>query len=395
MLILVTNVGSTSLKFKLFDMDGEKVLASGKIDRIGGAKSSYVYSAKGIEQRSEITAPDYATAIKHMVSSLLHPEHGVLKSLDEIAAVGFKSVHVKGMTGTLLLDEKVMKAMEDYYFIAPAHNPPYVNAIRMFQEAMPGKPMVGVFETSFHTTMPEHAYMYSVPYEWYEKYGIRRYGFHGASHRYVSQRVAELLGRQQYKLISCHLGGSSSLCAVKDGKSMDTSLGFSLQAGLPQGTRAGDVDCFVPLYMMKECGMSLDEVATALTKKSGLAGISGVGSDMRDIEAEAAKGNKRAQLALDMYCYSVKKYIGAYAAALGGVDAIAFAGGIGENGVALRAKILSDLEFMGVKLDPERNASGPAERVISADDSKVIVFVIPTNEELIVARETAKLVSSM
>ncbi|HHV79625.1 MAG TPA: acetate kinase [Firmicutes bacterium] len=393
MLVLVTNVGSTSLKFKLFDMKDETVLASGKIDRIGSPKSAYVYSGRGVDIKEEISAPDYATAIDKMIASLTDPVHGVIGSLDEISAVGFKTVHAKGMTGSLLLDERVIKAMEEYYFIAPAHNPPYVKAIAMFKQAMPGKPMVGVFETSFHQTMPDYAYMYPIPYEWYEKYGIRRFGFHGASHRYVSQRVAQLLGKSQFRLVSCHMGGSSSLCAVKDGKSVDTSLGFSVQAGLPQGTRIGDVDAFVPLYLIKECGLSVDEVATGFAKKSGLAGISGIGSDMRDIQEAASKGNDRARLALDMYCYAVRKYIGAYAAALGGLDAIAFAGGIGENGVEIRAKVLSDMEFMGVKLDPKRNSEGPAERVISAPDSAVTVFVVPTNEELIVARETAKLVA--
>ncbi|MGE5485749.1 MAG: acetate/propionate family kinase [Ignavibacteriales bacterium] len=392
MLILVTNVGSTSLKFKLFRMEDEGVLASGKIDRIGGSASVFSYSAGGTGFSREVVAGDYSAAIRMMVDALTSAETGVIASLNEVQAVGFKTVHAKNVTGSVLLDERVIQAMEDYNDIAPAHNPPYVTAIRMFQEAMPGKPLVGVFETSFHQTMPDYAYMYSTPYSWYERYGVRRFGFHGASHRYVTERVVTLTGVADTRLVSCHLGGSSSLCAVLNGKSVDTSLGFSVQAGTLQGTRCGDVDWFAAYHVIRQAGISVDEAARQLVKESGLKGVSGVSSEMRDIEKAAAQGNDRARLAVDMFCYTVKKYIGSYAAALGGLDAVAFAGGIGENSAVIRARVLAGLEFMGIEMDGARNQDGPAERVISADSSKVRVYVIPTNEEIIVARETARVI---
>ena len=392
MLILVTNVGSTSLKFKLYRMEDEQILASGKIDRIGGKASTFSYSAKGAAFTWEVVAGNYSEAIRLMVEALTSEEAGVISSLSEVEAVGFKTVHAKNISGSVLLDECVIKAMEDYNDVAPAHNPPYVTAIRMFQEAMPGKPLVGVFETSFHQSMPDYAFMYSVPYSWYEQYGVRRFGFHGASHRYVSERISSLLGTDQVRLVSCHLGGSSSLCAVYNGKSVDTSMGFSPQAGPLQGTRCGDIDWFAALHVIKEAGISLDDAARQLVKEGGLKGISGVSSEMRDVEAAAAQGNDRARLAIDMFCYAIKKYIGAYAAALRGLDVVAFAGGIGENSTNIREKILGGLEFMGIELDKARNTSGSAERLISADTSKVKVFVVPTNEEIIVARETAKVI---
>ncbi|HHY36531.1 MAG TPA: acetate kinase [Firmicutes bacterium] len=393
MLILIANVGSTSLKYKLFDMETEEVLAVGKVERVGNPPSLFSHEAPGVNFRGkEVVAEDHTGAIKLMLDALVDPAGGVIKDLAEIAGVGFKTVHARGVSGSCLLTEEVIAAMEEYEGIAPAHNPPYLAAIRIFQKLLPGKPLVGVFETAFHQTMPPEAYLYGVPYEWWEKYGIRRYGFHGASHRYVSERVRELFGPVRH-LVSCHLGGSASLCAIKDGRSIDTSMGFSPQAGILHSNRCGDVDPFILYYLVEKGHYTWAEAKKALVTNGGLKGLSGVSGDVRDIEAAAARGDERAAVALEVFCYGIKKYIGAYAAILGGLDVVAFTGGIGENGNAVREKVLEGLEFLGLQLDREKNQVRGQEALISTPDSRVKVMVIPANEEIIVARETRKVLA--
>lgn len=392
MKILICNVGSTSLKYRLFEDSSWECISKGKVERIGGDSSAFRFSLlDGAEVGGTEAIRDYESAISLMLSHLVG-QAAPLRSLGELSAVGFKVVHAKGVTGVQLLDEAVIKAMEAYNSIAPAHNPPYIKAIRVFSRLLPGVPMVGSFETGFHSRMPRRAYLYGIPYEWYEKHGIRRYGFHGASHQYVSERVAAILGGMPGRLITCHLGGSSSLCAIRDGVSVDTSLGFSLQSGVEHQYRCGDVDSFIMPYLMKEAGMSADEVEAGMTKRGGLAGISGLSGDIRDLEEAAGAGNDRASAALEVFAYEVKKYIGAYAAALGGVDAICFAGGIGENGARMRARILEGMGYLGLELDEARNLELTGEGEISAPGSKVKAFVIPTDEEQIVAKLTIGLV---
>ncbi len=392
MKILICNVGSTSLKYRLFEDTAWECISKGKVERIGGDSSTFQFSLlDGAVVSGTTVIKDYESAISLMLEHLVGPT-APLKSLNELSAVGFKVVHAKGVTGVQLLDERVIKAMEDYNSIAPAHNPPYIKAIRIFSKLLPSIPMVGSFETGFHSRMPRRAYLYGIPYEWYEKYGIRRYGFHGASHQYVSERVAAILGAMPKRLITCHLGGSASLCAIKDGVSIDTSLGFSLQSGVEHQYRCGDVDSFIMPFLMKSAGMSEEEVEIGMTKKGGLAGISGLSGDIRDLEEASEAGNDRALAALEVFSYEVKKYIGAYAAALGGVDVICFAGGIGENGAKMRSRILEDMEYLGVELDAKKNLELRGEGEISAPGSKVKVFVIPTDEEQIVAKLTIGLV---
>ena len=395
MLILIANVGSTSLKYKLFDMGTEEVLAVGKVERVGNPPSLFSHEAPGVSIRGkEVVAEDHTGAIKLMLDALVDPAGGVIEDLAEIAGVGFKTVHARGVSGSCLLTEEVIGAMEEYESISPAHNPPYLAAIRIFQKLLPGKPLVGVFEMAFHQTMPPEAYLYGVPYEWWEKYGIRRYGFHGASHRYVSERVRELFGPVRH-LVSCHLGGSASLCAIKNGRSIDTSMGFSPQAGILHSNRCGDVDPFILYYLVEKGHYTWAGAKEALVTNGGLKGLSGVSGDVRDIEGAAARGDERAAAALDVFCYGIKKYIGAYAAILGGLDVVAFTGGIGENGIAIREKVLTGLEFLGIHIDKEKNQVRGQEALISTPDSRVKVMVIPANEEIIVARETKKVLSEL
>lgn len=405
MRILVSNVGSSSYKFRLFEMEGERLLAEGGVERIGNPPSRYSYRSAAWRTEGVLEAPDHLAAIHHVMAFLTDSAEGppVLRSIGELDGVGFKAVFAKGYLTSAVVDEGVIAGLEAYIPILPVHNPAYIAAIRAFQELAPGVPLVAVFETWFHQTLPPYAQELGVPRSWVREHGIRRYGFHGASHRWISQRAPELLEaigrlrvpREELRLISCHLGGSSSLCAIRGGRSVDTTMAFSTQSGLLQGTRCGDLDPFVPLYMMEVGGLSLQAVQQALQKDAGLAGISGVGGDMRDIWEAARKGNPDAQLALDTFHYGVKKWIGAYAAALGGVDAIAFTGGIGERGAENRAAILEGLEFLGVRLDPERNAQLRGEGAIHREDSTVALLVIPANEEIIVARETARRVQEL
>jgi len=406
MRIMVSNVGSSSFKYQVIDMETETTLTRGAVERVGNPPSLFTHSVPGREDlEMEIHALDHGSAIKRVIEAILDPGSGVLKDLSELAGVGFKTVFARGITSSALITEDVINALEDYIPLAPFHNPAYIAAIRAFQEMLPDKPLVAVFETWFHETIPDYAYIYSVPYEWYEKYGVRRYGFHGASHRYISERVPQILKTpaEKLKIISCHLGGSSSLCAIKYGKSVDTSMGFSAQSGVLQSTRCGDIDPFIIPYIMDKEDLSTDELREILAKRSGMLGISGVGSDMRDLQEAASpvrrdsqstkKGNRRALLTIKTYNYGVKKYIGAYAAAMGGLDVLAFTGGIGERSASCRAEICEGLEFLGVKIDAEKNRSNIGEGGISSEDSRVRVLVIPANEEIVVARETARIIS--
>jgi acetate kinase len=399
MRILVPNLGSTSLKYQLIETDSETVLARGKIDRIGGGESQVVAWETGMAEESRSTAqiPDHRAAIKILVDRLADLDGGGAAS-EGISAVGFKAVHGgPRYCGSFPVDDQLLAAMQDYVSVAPVHNPIYIQAMQIFRELLPGVPMVAVFETGFHSTLPDRASFYGVPYEWREKYGVRRYGFHGSSHRYIAQRVPQLLNRaaEGLRLISCHLGGSSSICAIHNGKSVDISHGFSPQSGLEQSSRAGDLDAFVVLEVMDKEKLSPSEMGRLLCKKGGLAGISGLSNDVRDLEKASDEGHSRASTALAVYIYQVKKHLGAYAAAMGGLDAVAFAGGIGENSWRTREQVCSGMEFLGIHLDLESNRfRSPGDRIISIPGSPVTLLVVFTNEELMVARETLRVLSS-
>ena len=393
--ILVINCGSSSLKYQLINSETEGVLAKGLCERIG-IDGMLTYQPEGGEkEKSEIAMPTHTEAINAVLAALTNEKSGVIKSLSEVGAVGHRVVHGgEKFTSSCLINDESMKAIEECNDLAPLHNPANLIGIRACQELMPGVPMVAVFDTAFHQTMPDVAYTYGIPYEYYEKYKVRRYGFHGTSHSYVSKRTAEIVGKpyDQMKIIVCHLGNGASISAVNCGKSVDTSMGLTPLEGLVMGTRSGDLDPAIIDFVGKKEGLSLDEMNEVLNKKSGMLGISGVSSDGRDLEAAAETGNKRAQLALDVFDYLVIKYIGAYAAAMNGVDAIAFTAGIGENNIKMRKDVCSSLTYLGVKLDEEKNNVRGEERIISADDSKVQVLLVPTNEELAIARETLALV---
>ena len=393
--ILVINCGSSSLKYQLINSETEGVLAKGLCERIG-IDGMLTYQPEGGEkEKSEIAMPTHTEAINAVLAALTNEKSGVIKSLSEVGAVGHRVVHGgEKFTSSCLINDESMKAIEECNDLAPLHNPANLIGIRACQELMPGVPMIAVFDTAFHQTMPDVAYTYGIPYEYYEKYKVRRYGFHGTSHSYVSKRTAEIVGKpyDQMKIIVCHLGNGASISAVNCGKSVDTSMGLTPLEGLVMGTRSGDLDPAIIDFVGKKEGLSLDEMNEVLNKKSGMLGISGVSSDGRDLEAAAETGNKRAQLALDVFDYRVIKYIGAYAAAMNGVDAIAFTAGIGENNIKMRKDVCSSLTYLGVKLDEEKNNVRGEERIISADDSKVQVLLVPTNEELAIARETLALV---
>lgn len=396
MKILVINAGSSSLKYQLIDMQDESVIAKGLVERIGieGSKLTHKYDGKEFE----LTVPmkDHSEAMKHVLDALMDAEHGVIKSIDEIGAVGHRVLHGGDkFTASCIIDQPCLDAIEECIPLGPLHNPANLMGIRACQSVMPGTPMVAVFDTAFHQTMPKTAYMYGVPYEFYEKYHIRRYGFHGTSHRFVSARALELLGLKgkESRIIVCHLGNGSSLSAVVNGKCVDTSMGLTPLEGVLMGTRSGDLDPAVVECIANNEHLTPTETLNLLNKKSGLLGLSGVSSDMRDVYTAAGEGNERAQMTLDIWAYRVRKYIGAYAAAMGGLDAVIFTAGIGENDKRSRASVCEGLEFMGIKLDPEKNNVRGVEAEISAADSKVKVWVIPTNEELAIARDTLELVS--
>ena len=391
--VLVINAGSSSLKYQLMNPETGDVTAKGLCERIyiDGRLTHKVGDKKVVK---EIPMPTHSEAISAVLEILQDPEHGVIKSVDEIDAVGHRVLH-GGMkfSDSCIIDDACIKAIEDCIPLGPLHNPANLMGIRACQAVMPGKPQVAVFDTAFHMTMPPKAYRYAIPAEYYENDDIRRYGFHGTSHKYIARRVAALLGKKEFKLVNCHLGNGSSLSAVKNGKCMDTSMGLSPLAGVPMGTRSGDIDACVVQFICNKYGMNVDECLNMLNKKSGVLAISGVSSDFRDLEDGAANGDENCQLALDKFCYEVAKYVGAYAAALNGIDVLTFTAGVGENGPETRQAICDYLAFMGVKLDPEANKVRGKERKISAPDSTVEVWVVPTNEELMIAQDTAELVN--
>lgn len=393
--VLVINCGSSSLKYQVIDSDTEQVLAKGLCERIG-IDGRLVYTpAGGEKETSDLDMPTHKQAIQYVIDALMNEKTGVIKSLDEIGAVGHRLVHggEKFACSTLITDD-VIKAVEECSDLAPLHNPANLIGVRACQELMPNTPMAGVFDTAFHQTMPRDAYMYGIPYEYYEKYKVRKYGFHGTSHSFVSKRTAELLGKpiEDLKIIVCHLGNGSSICAVDGGKSVDTSMGLSPLEGLIMGTRSGDIDPSVMEFICKKENMDINGIMEVLNKKSGVQGLSGVSSDFRDLQAGSDEGNERCKMAVDVFCYRVLKYIGAYVAAMNGVDAIAFTAGLGENDQVVRRKIVSRLGYLGITLDDEANGRARGtETVISTPDSKVPVWVVPTNEELAIARETVSL----
>lgn len=394
MKILVINCGSSSLKYQLFDMNGEKVLAKGLVERIGIDGSRLKAEGNGNKELYEVPMKDHKEALGHVLQALTNDTVGAVKNLDEISAVGHRVVHAgEKYSSSVLVSDEVMKALEECVELAPLHNPPNIIGIRAIQELMPGKPNVAVFDTAFHQSMPEEQFIYALPYEFYEKDRIRRYGFHGTSHMYVSQRAAELLGKkpEEVNIITCHLGNGASLAAVKGGKSVATSMGLTPLEGLVMGTRCGDIDPQIVTFIMSKYGYTMEEMNNIMNKKSGVLGISGVSSDFRDIEGAASEGNKRAQLALDVFHDKVRKYIGAYATVLGRVDAVVFTAGLGENSKESRSEICKNLEFMGVSVDEERNNVRGKEAIISKEGASVSVLVIPTNEELMIARDTLAL----
>ncbi|MFQ8892939.1 MAG: acetate/propionate family kinase [Clostridium sp.] len=397
MKILVLNCGSSSLKYQLFNMDNERVLAQGVVERIG-LNNSILTHKKGEEEKYKINIDfkNHKEALTKVLQLLTSKEQGVLKSLNEIHAVGHRVVHGgEKYSKAVLIDEDVKKSIKALFSLAPLHNPANLIGIEICEDIMKNTPMVALFDTAFHQSMNKEEYLYAIPYELYKENGIRKYGFHGSSHKYVSEKAAELLKKdiKDLKIISCHLGNGASICAIKDGKSFDTTMGFSPLDGLVMGTRSGSIDPTIPIYLMKNNNLSIEEVDNLLNKKSGVLGISEVSSDFRDIEEEAMKGNEKASLALDIFHYKIKTQIGSYIAALNGVDIIIFTAGVGENGPETREAILKDMEFFGIVLDKEKNKVRGKIQEISAENSKVKVFVIPTNEELVIARETKKIIA--
>ena len=395
MKILVINAGSSSLKYQLLDPDTKEVLAKGVCERIGlDGHIKHTPTGKDVYDADRYM-PDHEAAIQLVLEVLTHNHYGVITDMGEIDAIGHRVVHGgEKFTDSVIINKEVMKGIEECIPLAPLHNPANITGIKACQEAMPGKPMVAVFDTAFHQTMPPKAFIYAVPYRWYTENKVRRYGFHGTSHDYVSQRAAALLNRplEELRLVSCHLGNGASTCTIKYGKSIDTSMGFTPQDGLPMGTRAGAIDAAIVEYIVDQRGNSSKRVESALNKESGMLGISGISSDFRDLEAAAAEGNERAALAIDVFCYNASKRIGAAAAAMGGVDAVIFTAGVGENSASLRGKIMENMEFLGLKLDPEKNNIRGKEAIISTDDSPNAILLIPTNEELMIAQDTAALV---
>ena len=394
--VLVVNCGSSSIKYQLIDMENENLMAKGYLEKIGLPDSFLTHTVNGEKHKIEQEVKNHEEGIQLVLQQLTHPEYGVIKSLDEIGAVGHRVVHGgEKFSSSVLITDDVINTMRECIPLAPLHNPAGITGIEACQKVLPNVPMVGVFDTAFHQTLPKKAYLYAIPYEYYEKYGVRKYGFHGTSHRFVSQRVAEVMNKpvEDLKIITCHLGQGASLCAVDGGKSVDTSMGLTPLAGVPMGTRSGDIDPSIVTFLMKNENLTPDQMDTILNKKSGKLGVSGISFDDRDIEKAAAEGNERAKLAIDTFAYQVIGYIGRFAAQMNGVDVITFAGGVGENGIEVRKEICDSLAFLGVKIDEEKNNCRGKEVEISTPDSKVKVFVIPTNEELMIARDTMEIVN--
>lgn len=384
--ILVANIGSTSFKYRLYAMPDETLLARGGVERIG-AENSRSYVLVGTETIEKISpVPDHSAAVAACLEQLTDPEKGCLQDASQLAAIGFKAVHAKGISGVQIVDDNVLAAMDAFAPVAPAHNPPYLQAMRQLRQSYPQLPLVAAFETGFHLTIPEAYRYYAVPKQWGDELGIQRWGFHGASHRYIAGRIQELTPRSR-RVISCHLGGSSSLAAILDGKSIGNSLGMSPQSGLPHNNRVGDFDIFALPAVMEQTGMSLDQILDVLANKSGLLGLSGAGNDLRDIEQAADAGDANAQLAIDVFVGSIRDYLGSYLVRLGGADAIVFTGGIGENSVRIRTTVCQGLEAFGIVLDVEKNRTAKGEMKVSADNAAVEIWTVPTNEEIVVARQ--------
>ena len=399
MKVLVLNCGSSSIKYQLFDMTNTSVLAKGLVDKIGMNGASLTnHRDDGDKVRLEGEIIDHQQGIEYVLGTITSSEHGSIKEVSEIKAVGHRVVHgAEKFNSSVYIDDEVINQMENCVELAPLHNPPNLKGIYAMKSLLPDVPQCGVFDTAFHQSMPDYAYMYALPYSLYKKYGVRRYGFHGASHRYVSKKSAEILGKnyEDLRIISCHLGNGASIAAIKNGKSVDTSMGLTPVEGLMMGTRVGDVDAGALSFIMNKEEIGAAQLNTIMNKQSGILGVSGVSSDMREVEAAVEKGNERAALSLKMYNYRVKKYIGSYAAAMGGVDVIIFTGGVGENAIEAREQMVSNLDFMGIKLDPEKNKVRGKDTIISADDSDCKIMIIPTDEELVIAQDTMQIIESM
>ena len=395
MKILVLNCGSSSLKYQLINMENEEVLASGKYERIGEKEAFITHKVNGQKIKIDNPAYNHTEAIEFTLKQLLNPEYKVIDSLEEINAIGHRLVHGgEKISDSVVIDDNVIEVLKEYTDLAPLHNPACILGIEACKEVMPDKPMVGVFDTAFHYSIPKERYIYPVPYEYYKKYSVRKYGFHGTSHKYVSQRLAEIENKpiEDMKIVTCHLGQGSSICAIEGDKSVDTSMGLTPLGGIPMVTRSGDLDPSVLLYIMKKEKLSAQEMEDILNKKSGVSGISGLAPDFRVIEQAANDGDEKAQIAMDNFKYSVASFIAKYAVAMNGIDSIIFTGGVGENQINIRKGICEQLKFMGVELDNEKNQIRSEEKLISKDTSKVKVYVIPTNEELMIAKETQKLI---
>ena len=398
MKILILNCGSSSLKFQVIDMDGEKMLVKGNYESIGGKRANLRFKANGQKVELEKAARDYEEAVKFVLNLIQNPEYNIIKSLDEIGAVGQRIVHGgEYYSESVLITDEVLEGIKECIPLAPLHNPEGLAGIKATQKALPNTPMVVVFDTAFHQTLPEIAYIYQLPYRYYEQYKLRKYGFHGTSHKFVVRRAAEILGKdlKDLKIVNCHLGQGASLCAVKDGKSVETSMGLTPTGGIPMGTRSGDIDPAIIPYLMRREELDANEIDRMLNKKSGAWGVSGVSDDYRDIEREYAYGDERSILALDSQAYIIAKTIVSYMVPLGGLDVITFSGGVGEKGIEERERICNYLEFLGVKLDKEANNVKGEERVISTPDSKITVMIVPTNEELMIARDTNEIVNNL
>ena len=395
MKILVLNCGSSSLKYQLINMENEEVLASGKYERIGEKEAFITHKVNGQKIKIDNPAYNHTEAIEFTLKQLLNPEYKVIDSLDEINAIGHRLVHGgEKISDSVVIDDNVIEVLKEYTDLAPLHNPACILGIEACKDVMPDKPMVGVFDTAFHYSIPKERYIYPVPYEYYKKYSVRKYGFHGTSHKYVSQRLAEIENKpiEDMKIVTCHLGQGSSICAIEGGKSVDTSMGLTPLGGIPMVTRSGDLDPSVLLYIMKKEKLSAQEMEDILNKNSGVSGISGLAPDFRVIEQAANDGDEKAQIAMNNFKYSVASFIAKYAVAMNGIDSIIFTGGVGENQINIRKGICEQLKFMGVELDNEKNQIRSEEKLISKDTSKVKVYVIPTNEELMIAKETQKLI---
>lgn len=395
MKILVLNCGSSSLKYQLINMETDEVMASGKYERIGEKEAFITHKVNGQKIVIEHTAMNHEEAVDFTLKQLVNPEYKVIDSLDEINAIGHRLVHGgEKISESVVIDDNVVNVLKECIDLAPLHNPAGIIGIEACKKVMPGKPMVGVFDTAFHQTMPKERYLYPINYEYYEKYGIRKYGFHGTSHMYVSNRLAEIENKdiKDMKIVTCHLGQGSSICAVEGGKSVDTSMGLTPLAGIPMVTRSGDLDPSVVTFLMKKENLTPEEIENKLNKESGVQGISGLAPDFREIEAESVNGNERADIAMKSFKYAVASFIAKYAVAMNGVDAIVFTGGVGENQIKIREGICNQLTFMGVEIDPGKNNIRSEEKLVSKDSSKVKVYVIPTNEELMIAKETERLI---